>query len=157
MVRVCSYFWFFLEKSHLGKCQHDTHQVCTACLSQLVSNSGPAQTLGIFQRLCLSTLQQRKMHHSHALCHCSFSLRNKRYTWWHNSVLSLIALVLSAHIAEINKSVPTENSQKIFVIKANERQLGSSHKKLQQPSFFDKANYWINWSSWGKLCFPFRN
>ena len=52
----------------------------------------------------------------------------------------MIASVLSAHIAEINNSVPKENSQKISFIKANEHQIGSYHKKLQQPSLLDKAN-----------------
>ena len=77
----------------------------------------------------------------HVLCHCNFSLQNKRYTWRHDSVLSLIASVLSAHIAEINNSVPKENSQQISFIKANEHQ-GSSHKKSQLPSLLDKANDW---------------
>ena len=62
----------FLGKILFGEMSMLTHQVCTACLSQLVSNTGPAQTLGVFQRLCLSTLQCRKMHYSPCLVSLQF-------------------------------------------------------------------------------------
>ena len=78
----------------------------TACLSQLVSNIRPAQTLGVFHiwsHVCpLCNAEKCTIHH--VLCHCNFLLQNKRHTWWHGSVLSLIPSVLPAHIAEINKS-----------------------------------------------------
>ena len=77
----------------------------------------------------------------HILCHCNFSLQNKRYSWRHDSVLSSIASFLSSHIEETNKSTPRENLHRIPFIKANEKKKMPGMKS-QQDSLLDKANDW---------------
>ena len=81
----------------------------------------------------------------HILSECPFSLKDKRFTWRHDSVLSLIGQTLSLHVEYINSLQPkAAKSTSIAFVKAGgavQNQKRTS-KKADRAHMLSKANDW---------------
>ena len=88
---------------------------------------------------CLCGAEKCTLHH--ILSECEFSLKNNRFKWRHDSVLSAIKQALNDHIMALNnRSQPNQISGILFV-KAGAKE-SSSSKRSEPFSLLRNANDW---------------
>jgi len=95
-------------------------------------------------RCCLCGANKCTLHH--ILSNCNFSLNNGRYTWRHDSVLSLIRQSIQDYLNHINSQQLGESVNFIQFVKAGQHTLKSQQKQRQSNS-----NLLSNASDWKML------
>lgn len=90
---------------------------------------------------CLCGHEKCTLHH--ILSECNFSLQDKRFTWRHDSVLSLIHKALIAHTESINNMQlkPTKPTLITFVKAGSETHQPRAENQMQ-PHLLSYANDW---------------
>ena len=91
---------------------------------------------------CLCGADKCTLHH--ILSGCNYSLKNNRFTWRHNSVLSLISQRLKEHIASINSLKPSTNKTHFTCfVKA-----GASNSQIQKTKNHTLSNLLCDGNDW---------
>ena len=85
----------------------------------------------------------------HVLVNCDFALKNKRYTWRHDSVLKNIELSIARLVADFNQKQPTtlvkatrKAFEASFVRKGEKKNRGNKPPERLTPSVLACANDW---------------
>jgi hypothetical protein len=85
----------------------------------------------------------------HVLVNCDFALKNKRYTWRHDSVLKNIELSIASLVADFNQKTPTtlvkatrKAFEASFVRKGERKKRGNQPPERVTPSVLACANDW---------------
>ena len=80
----------------------------------------------------------------HILSGCSFALKDKRFTWRHDSILSLINQALNEHVETINQKQPAVRSTTLinFVKAGATKQQSDASKKQDDINLLCYANDW---------------
>ena len=91
---------------------------------------------------CLCGAEKCTLHH--ILSGCTYSLNNHRFTWRHDSVLSLISHTVNEHIESINSLKPVTNTHEYtYFVKA-----GASNSQKQKTKKDNMSHLLSNGNDW---------
>lgn len=89
---------------------------------------------------CFLCDKQCSLHH--ILSHCDTALRQKRYTWRHDSVLKTLECQLVPFLEEVNKAPVKKISKQTIKFVKQDARMEKSKARARRPTLLDGANDW---------------